>query len=186
MVYHPRMSREDPQMKIRLPADLKDQIEAASKQSGRSMNAEIVVRLQGSFSDALTTSPPAMTTAPGAFPVNIDKLLRDLPVDLSSQYALHLYRSEQKIARAQLDEAIEESQQLYDKLQGLLVKEDSSPGSKMRAKEAVQEVNVRISELQNQLEKLSQTISAIHYYRKTSGLPEIRNVREVSASVKIG
>lgn len=43
------MSREDPQMKIRLPADLKDQIEAVAKQSGRSMNAEIVARLEGSF-----------------------------------------------------------------------------------------------------------------------------------------
>lgn len=50
MVYHLRMSREDPQMKIRLPADLKEQIEAASKNSGRSMNAEIVARLQHSFS----------------------------------------------------------------------------------------------------------------------------------------
>lgn len=43
------MSREDPQMKIRLPADLKDQIEAAAKESGRSMNAEIVARLQESL-----------------------------------------------------------------------------------------------------------------------------------------
>lgn len=43
------MSREDPQMKIRLPADLKDQIEAAAKDSGRSMNAEIVARLEQSF-----------------------------------------------------------------------------------------------------------------------------------------
>lgn len=43
------MSREDPQMKIRLPADLKDHIEAAAKESGRSMNAEIVARLQDSF-----------------------------------------------------------------------------------------------------------------------------------------
>lgn len=49
MVYHRVMSREDPQMKIRLPADLKDQIETSSKQSGRSMNAEIVARLQESF-----------------------------------------------------------------------------------------------------------------------------------------
>lgn len=49
MVYHLLMSREDPQMKIRLPADLKDQIEAASKNSGRSMNAEIVARLEASF-----------------------------------------------------------------------------------------------------------------------------------------
>lgn len=46
MVYHLLMSREDPQMKIRLPADLKDQIEIASKNSGRSMNAEIVARLE--------------------------------------------------------------------------------------------------------------------------------------------
>lgn len=43
------MSREDPQMKIRLPADLKDQIEAAAKAAGRSMNAEIVARLEQSF-----------------------------------------------------------------------------------------------------------------------------------------
>lgn len=32
-------------MKIRLPADLKDRIEALSKKMGRSMNAEIVARL---------------------------------------------------------------------------------------------------------------------------------------------
>jgi hypothetical protein len=43
------MSREDPQMKIRLPADLKDRIEEMSKQAGRSMNAEIVARLEASF-----------------------------------------------------------------------------------------------------------------------------------------
>lgn len=43
------MSREDPQMKIRLPADLKDQIEAAAKVAGRSMNAEITTRLEQSF-----------------------------------------------------------------------------------------------------------------------------------------
>lgn len=49
VVYHRLMSREDPQMKIRLSADLKDQIEAASKQSGRSMNAEIVARLEASL-----------------------------------------------------------------------------------------------------------------------------------------
>lgn len=51
------MSREDPQMKIRLPADLKDQIEAAAKDSGRSMNAEIVVRLQDSFAGAAIPNP---------------------------------------------------------------------------------------------------------------------------------
>lgn len=43
------MSREDPQMKIRLPADLKARIEEASSANNRTMNAEIVARLGGSF-----------------------------------------------------------------------------------------------------------------------------------------
>lgn len=43
------MSREDPQMKIRLPADLKDWIDKSAAENGRSMNAEIVARLQMSF-----------------------------------------------------------------------------------------------------------------------------------------
>lgn len=43
------MSREDPQMKVRMPANLKDQIEQAAKTAGRSMNAEIVARLQRSL-----------------------------------------------------------------------------------------------------------------------------------------
>jgi hypothetical protein len=41
--------REYPQMKLRLPPQLKELIEASSKYSGRSMNAEIVHRLEVSF-----------------------------------------------------------------------------------------------------------------------------------------
>lgn len=43
------MSREDPQLRIRLPAELKQKIEDSSKANGRSMNAEIVKRLDTSF-----------------------------------------------------------------------------------------------------------------------------------------
>jgi predicted DNA-binding protein len=43
------MSREDPQLRIRLPAELKQKIEDFSKANGRSMNAEIVKRLEASF-----------------------------------------------------------------------------------------------------------------------------------------
>ena len=43
------MKQTDPQYKLRLPQELKDQIETAAKQSGRSMNAEIVARLQASL-----------------------------------------------------------------------------------------------------------------------------------------
>lgn len=43
------MKQTDPQYKLRLPQDLKDQIETSAKEAGRSMNAEIVARLERSF-----------------------------------------------------------------------------------------------------------------------------------------
>lgn len=50
------MTRLDPQMKIRLTDDLKISIEEAARASGRSMNAEIVARLQQSFEPTGDTS----------------------------------------------------------------------------------------------------------------------------------
>lgn len=41
----------DPQYKLRLPTDLKEKIKQASEDNHRSMNAEIVARLQASFDD---------------------------------------------------------------------------------------------------------------------------------------
>ncbi|EMP6173047.1 Arc family DNA-binding protein [Citrobacter amalonaticus] len=43
------MSREDPQLRIRLPIELKEKIEDSAKANNRSMNAEIVQKLDGSF-----------------------------------------------------------------------------------------------------------------------------------------
>lgn len=42
------MSREDPQLKIRLPAELKSSIEMAAIRNRRSINAEVVARLEES------------------------------------------------------------------------------------------------------------------------------------------
>lgn len=47
------MSREDPQLRIRLPIELKEKIEESSKENNRSMNAEIVQRLDASFAQDL-------------------------------------------------------------------------------------------------------------------------------------
>ena len=41
------MSREDPHFRLRIPADLKAEIEASAKTNARSMMAEIVARLSG-------------------------------------------------------------------------------------------------------------------------------------------
>ncbi|MFC4339638.1 Arc family DNA-binding protein [Cupriavidus numazuensis] len=43
------MTREDPQLKLRLPAELKEKLAAAAAESGRSINAEVVGRLVASF-----------------------------------------------------------------------------------------------------------------------------------------
>lgn len=45
------MSRQDPQLKLRLPEALKADIETAAKQNNRSMNSEIVDRLQATFAN---------------------------------------------------------------------------------------------------------------------------------------
>lgn len=51
------MKQTDPQYKLRLPQDLKDRIEQSSKMSGRSMNAEIVSRLQASYRAPAAADP---------------------------------------------------------------------------------------------------------------------------------
>lgn len=40
------MSREDPQLRIRLPVEMKEIIESSAKENNRSMNAEIVTMLE--------------------------------------------------------------------------------------------------------------------------------------------
>ncbi|MBT8767567.1 Arc family DNA-binding protein [Metapseudomonas boanensis] len=48
------MSREDPQFKLRMPIELRAQVEQAAKNSGRSLNSELVARIEGSFVGAST------------------------------------------------------------------------------------------------------------------------------------
>lgn len=47
------MSREDPQLKIRLPLELKEKITQSAADYGRSINSEVVARLEKSFDPEL-------------------------------------------------------------------------------------------------------------------------------------
>lgn len=49
VVHHFAMKRTDPQYKLRMTEDLKAKVEEAAKANNRSMNAEIVARLEASF-----------------------------------------------------------------------------------------------------------------------------------------
>ncbi|HMD61981.1 MAG TPA: Arc family DNA-binding protein [Opitutaceae bacterium] len=55
------MAKTTPDMKVRLSADLREKIESAAKNNNRTMNAEIVVRLERSFreEDRIVTTLPS-------------------------------------------------------------------------------------------------------------------------------
>jgi len=63
-------SRSAEQFVVRLPDGMRDRISDAAKAAGRSMNAEIVARLQSSFE-----SPAA---APEGLAAGLDKVLKEL------------------------------------------------------------------------------------------------------------
>lgn len=48
------MAREDPQLKFRVPADLRSRLEASASESHRSLSAEIVARLESTFPRIVT------------------------------------------------------------------------------------------------------------------------------------
>lgn len=74
-VYGMATKQTDPQYKLRLPAELKERIERAALENKRSMNAEIVARLEASFeADA---SPPRESTE-----VLIDKITEKILAEL--------------------------------------------------------------------------------------------------------
>ena len=50
------MSREDPQLKIRLPLELKEKITESAAEYGRSINSEVVARLEESFTETIPAS----------------------------------------------------------------------------------------------------------------------------------
>ncbi|WP_363800068.1 Arc family DNA-binding protein [Lysobacter firmicutimachus] len=54
------MARTDPQINLRIPAGLKEAVEAAARASGRSTNAEIVYRLE----ESLTEQPKGVSPRP--------------------------------------------------------------------------------------------------------------------------
>jgi hypothetical protein len=65
------MAREDPTIYMRIPADLKDQLDQQAKSNGRSLTAEVVARLQA------TLSPIASTEAVSSLALDLAKARRD-------------------------------------------------------------------------------------------------------------
>lgn len=62
------MSRTDPQFKLRMPAALRSQVEQAANAARRSLNAELVFRLERSFSGEVPAHANAEQLSPAATP----------------------------------------------------------------------------------------------------------------------
>jgi hypothetical protein len=52
------MARDEPQVNLRIPANLKDLLDEASARNKRSLTAEVVARLEGSFDSEKGASAP--------------------------------------------------------------------------------------------------------------------------------
>ncbi|HWL68535.1 MAG TPA: Arc family DNA-binding protein [Geminicoccus sp.] len=71
-------TRTDPSFKARLPGDLRARIDTAAKENGRSVNAEIVARLEKSFSMDVSDVPLNVIVEIGSsFTAGIFKQMRD-------------------------------------------------------------------------------------------------------------
>lgn len=68
------MSREDPQLKVRLPLELKNKITESAESLGRSVNADVVARLERSFKDDISSYEEALREA------KLEFLLKELTV----------------------------------------------------------------------------------------------------------
>ncbi|MDP9908248.1 hypothetical protein J2W27_000341 [Variovorax boronicumulans] len=85
------MSREDAQMKIRLPAELKAGIDEAASANKRTLNAEIVARLQASFD-----APAALAVRPDAYIISrlLDEQLRSRLQEVRSRAAFYKFEAD--------------------------------------------------------------------------------------------
>lgn len=72
------MARSDPQLKLRLPADLKAWVEEAAAQNQRSVNAEIVHLLLQARHNGRIMENPALLLAGGESALNIVRKMASL------------------------------------------------------------------------------------------------------------
>jgi hypothetical protein len=71
------MARDDPQFSLRLPQDLKNRIDAAASANKRSLNAELVARLEESF-DGVKGSTEGVAIAEDSVRQIADKVVHAL------------------------------------------------------------------------------------------------------------
>ena len=112
------MARTDPQVNLRLPALLKSRVERAAEQSGRSVNAEIVHRLEASLKEDVGAARhvEARLREFEDLQLAIPRLLQEIG---ATEFALSqgsdpVAAQRLRLLRAELDQTVETAERVVD------------------------------------------------------------------------
>jgi hypothetical protein len=163
---------------IRMPAELRAQLEDAAKVGNRSLHAEIIARLQSTF----TTASHAAMSANGGSAGDGGGIGRDEEIEGLRRLAALTYELQRAnlkvdLFRNRLSLAWHDTQ---DKLKTGTKEEAAS------AKAIYMTLNDEMQRYVDSVAAIEEKISEIHLQRKVSGLKELRDVEPVFVSVRGG
>lgn len=100
------MSREDPQLKIRLPLELKEKITQSAADHGRSINSEVVARLEQSFEQ-----PPSAELSP----TQLEQITKAAGASYMAVIAKHLESLSEEEGNKVLRNIVKEAAEDFDR-----------------------------------------------------------------------
>ncbi len=144
------MSDEEVRITLRLPARLRDRLQASAEETSRSMNGEIVARLDGSFAETVT--PQAV--------VDAYALVEALRAQLEA-YAERLRETEKQMAedhRRIRDEYLEKTKQMREEILGQAQTKEERLRDRLDRRYALQfeKLENRRQKLQERAERLDE------------------------------
>ncbi|CAM4083749.1 Arc-like DNA binding dprotein [Comamonas aquatilis] len=153
---------------LRMPDELRAQLEESAKRGARSLHAEIIARLESTFST--TTASPA---------VDLSRTVQEL----ESLQQLGTLNYELQRANYRMDTAKLQFSSAYAVLQKALALGDKD--EQEDASEKCSELQVKMNELRAEIAQLEEQIGRVHFDRKLNGLKELRDVQPISTSVEV-
>lgn len=154
---------------VRFPPGMRDQLKESARANNRTMNAEIVARLEQSFAATSASSGDTLTQA-----------VQELQ-SLQRLGTLN-YRLERATYKAGL--VRERMAAAWSVLQGALKRGSKEDQEELQAD--FDELSRELNHYRSNVEAIEAQIADIHRERKVTGLKELRDVEPVYASVRSG
>lgn len=153
---------------LRMPDELRAQLEESAKLGARSLHAEIIARLESTFS-ASTASPA----------IDLSRTVQEL----ESLQQLGTLNYELQRANYRMDTAKQQFSSAYDILQKAFASGDKD--AQEDDSEKCSELQATMNELRAEIAQLEAQIGRVHFDRKLNGLKELRHVLPISTSVEV-